>query len=445
MNTNGNWIGRCFPTGLACSGLAWVLCGGLLLNAADWPQWRGPSFNGASSAKGLPSELKLDSNLVWKAPMPGVSGATPVVVGDRVFVSSLDASRNLMLLCLNLKTGEKLWERSSGIGSFSGQRNNTASPSPVTDGKHVFALYGTGDLAAFDVEGKPLWSRNLGKDYGKFAIMWIYGSSPLLYDGRLYVQVLQRNPRPNDYTHALDDREARESYLLCIDPTTGKDLWRHVRATDSTKESQESYTTPFPHEGAARREIVLVGGDHLSGHDPKTGDEFWRARLYEKRDDWYRIVPSAVSAEGLVFASGPKGQPLVGVKEGGQGNVTATHVAWTSKEGHTDWSTPLVYQGRLYVADGAKKTLACFNPKTGEKYWSGSLGVSETVWSSPTGADGKIYLLSERGTVVVLSAGDEFKILSKTELGDDQVRSSIVVVDGKVLVRTTQQLYCFGK
>lgn len=412
---------------------------------ADWPQWRGPSFNGSSSAAGLPGELKLDGNLIWKTPMPGVSGATPVVAGDRVYVSSVDDNRNLVLLCLGLASGEKLWERTVGIGSFSGPRNNTASPSPVTDGQRVFALYGTGDLVAFDRDGKPLWSRNLGKDFGKFSIMWIYGSSPLLYEGRLYVQVLQRNPRPNDYSHALDDKTERESYLLCVDPATGKDLWRQVRSTDSTKESQEAYTTPFPYEGSGRREIILVGGDHLSGHDVQTGAEFWRARLYEKRDDWYRIVASPVAAAGLIFASGPKGQPLVAVKEGGQGNVTTSHVAWSSKDGHTDWSTPLVYQGKLYVTDGGKKTLSCFNPRTGEKLWSGSLGVTETVWSSPTGADGKIYLLSERGTVLVLAAGDEFKLLSKLELGDDQVRSSVAVVDGKVLVRASKQLYCFGR
>lgn len=445
MNMNNHLISWAAATRAVLMGLALAWSGTAVTRAADWPQWRGPSFNGSSPATGLPSELKPEGNLLWKAPMPGVSGATPVIAKDRIFVSSVDASRNLMLLCYSLKTGDKLWEKSCGIGAFSGQRNNMASPSPVTDGQRVYALFGTGDLAAFDLDGKPLWSRNLGKDFGKFAIMWIYGSSPLLYDGRLYVQVLQRNPRPNDYSHALDDKEARESYLLCVDPASGKDLWRHIRSTDSTKESQEAYTTPYPHEGSSRREIVLVGGDHLSGHDPKTGQEFWRARLYEKRDDWYRIVPSAVSVGDLMFASGPKGQPLVGVKEGGKGDVTATHVAWTSKEGHTDWSTPLVYNGRLFVADGAKKTLSCFNPKTGEKLWSGSLGVSETVWSSPTGADGKIYLISERGTVVVLSAGDEFKILSKTELADEQVRSSIAVVDGKVLVRTTKQLYCFGK
>ena len=426
-------------------GFAFALTLTSTVNAADWPQWRGPSFNGSSTEDSLPSELNLESGLAWKAALPGPSGATPVVHGDHVFISTIDASKNLLLLCLNRKDGSKQWEKNVAVGAQTGARNNMATPSPVTDGKKVIALYGTGDLVACDMAGKTLWSRQLGKDYGKFAIMWIYGSSPLLYDGRLYVQVLQRNPRPADYTHALDEKDARESYLLCLDPITGKDLWRHVRSTDSTKESQESYTTPFPYEGSHRKELLVVGGDHVSGHDPKTGDEFWRARLYEKRDDWYRIVTSAVAANGLIYASGPKGQPLVAMKEGGTGNVTESHVAWSNKEAHTDWSTPLLYKGKLFVMDGAKKTLSCFDPKSGEKQWGGSLGVSETVWSSPTGADGKIYLVSERGTVLVLSAGDEFKLISKLELGEDPVKSSIAVAHHQVFVRTAKTLYCFGK
>ena len=428
----------------AWASLACWLALGLMASAADWPQWRGPAFNGSSPEAGLPSELNLSSNLIWKFPLAAASAATPIVSGDRVFVSGLDGDRHLLLTCLQRKDGAKLWEKTIGVGAAKSDRNNTASPSPVTDGKRVFALFGTSDLAAFDLDGNNLWSRNLGKEFGRFAIMWIYGSSPVLYDGHLFVQVLQRNPRPEDYGHALGDAPERESYVLCIDPSTGRDLWRQIRKTDSTKESQESYTTPFPYEGKDRRELIVVGGDYVTGHDLKTGEEFWRARLYEKRDDWYRIVASPVGASGLIYASGPKGQPLVAFREGGKGNVTETQVAWSSKEGHTDWSTPLLYRDRLFVVDGAKKTVSCFDPKTGVRKWSGSLGVSESVWASPTGADGKLYLISERGAVFVLEAGDEFKILSRTDLAEEPVRASIAVARGQVFVRTAKNLYCFG-
>ncbi len=417
----------------------------MALAAAEWPQWRGPAFNGSSPETGLPETLDPKANLRWKAALPGPSSSTPIISGDRVYVASLDGQKNLLLLCLNRKDGSTRWSQTIGVGAATSGRNNMASPSPVTDGSRVFALYGTGDLAAFDKDGKSLWSRNLGKDYGKFAIMWIYGSSPVLYDGRLYVQVLQRNPRPADYGHALGDAPERESYLLCIDPATGKDLWRQVRQTDSTKESQESYTTPFPHEGKGRRELIVVGGDHVSGHDLKSGREFWRARLYSTRDDWYRIVASPVAVGGLIFASGPKGQPMAAFREGGNGTVTESHLAWANREGHTDWSSPLVYRGRLFVVDGAKKTLGCFDPATGQRLWSGSLGVTDNVWSSPTGADGRIYLVSERGSLLVLGAGDEFKILSRTELGEEPIRSSVAVAHGEAFVRSPSALYCFGK
>lgn len=414
--------------------------------AADWPQWRGPAWNGSSTETDLPAELSLENNLVWKSPLPGGSGSTPVIQGDQVFVTSLDANKNLILVCLDRKTGSQRWSQNIGVGTASGPRNNMASPSPVTDGRRVIALFGTSDIAAFDMKGTPLWSRNLGKDYGgKFALMWIYGSSPVLYNGKLIVQVLQRNPRPSDYAHALDGSDQRESYLLCLDPATGKERWKHVRSTDSTKESQEAYTTPFPYKGSKREELIVVGGDHVSGHSLANGEEYWRARLYEKRDDWYRIVASPVAAEGLIFASGPKGQPLVAFKEGGKGVVTESHLAWSSRDGHTDWATPLIYNHKLFVLDGSRKTVTAFDPRTGEKKWSGGLGVSEPVWSSPTGADGKLFLITERGTVFVLSAGDEFKILSRLELGEEPVRSSLPVAHGQVFVRTSKHLYCFGK
>lgn len=414
------------------------------LHAANWPQWRGPEFNGSSPEKNLPATFSRTENVLWSAPLTGPSGATPVSWGDHIFVSTPDAQKNLNLICFNRKDGSIRWQKTVGIGDKNKGRNNMTAPSPVTDGKSVFALYGTADMAAYDFDGKELWKRNLGKEYGRFSIMWIYGSSPLLYDGKLYVQVLQRDPPPNDYP-SVDDKPTRESFLLCLDPKTGKDLWRQIRKTDATKESQESYTTPTPHRGKNGEELILVGGDYISGHSPKNGEEFWRARLYQKRDDWYRIVPSAVVTDGLIYASGPKGEPLVAFKDGGKGDVTDTHVAWSKKEGHTDWSTPLLYQGKLFVLDGGKKTLGCFDPKTGEKKWSGSLGVPDTIWSSPTGADGKIYCLSENGTVLTLAAGDEFQILSTVKLEEGPCRSSVAVAQGQLFIRTAKNLYCVGK
>jgi outer membrane protein assembly factor BamB len=247
----------------------------LCSSAGDWLQWRGPNFNGSTEEKNLPETLAKESAL-WKAPLPGPSGATPVISGDHVFLTSPDADKNLNLICLNRRDGSTLWKKTIATGDRTIGRNNMASPSPVTDGKVVYALFGTSDLAAFDFEGKELWSRNLGKDYGRFSIMWIYGSSPLLWENKLYIQVLQRDP-PDDYAHAKDSHPNRESYLLCLDPKNGQTKWKQVRPTDAIKESQEAYSTPIPFKGPNGWEILLLGGDYTTGHDPETGKELWRA------------------------------------------------------------------------------------------------------------------------------------------------------------------------
>ena len=204
---------------------AWVMA-----RAGNWPQWRGPNLNGSAEAKNLPSALGPDE-VRWKFPVPGRAGATPIIWDGHVFVNSPDASGELVLIALDRATGKQRWRRTVGIGDKEKGRNNMAAPSPVTDGRRVVTMFGTGDLAAFDMEGNPLCKRNLGKDFGRFSVMWIYGSSPLLHEGRLYVQVLQRSPMPPDYP-LYDGKPERESFLLCLDPATGKDLWRHVRKTD---------------------------------------------------------------------------------------------------------------------------------------------------------------------------------------------------------------------
>lgn len=416
----------------------------VVIRADDWPQWRGPNHNGSTTARNLPAAPNRE-DLRWSFPVPGKAGATPIITGDHVFLNSPDQAGNLVLIALDRRSGAERWRRTVGVGDKEKGRNNMAAPSPVTDGKRVFTLFGTGDFAAFDLDGRELWKRNLGRDFGRFSLMWIYGSSPLLHEGRLYLQVLQRDPMPADYP-GYDGKPGRESFLLCVDPGSGRDLWRAVRSTDSTLESQESYATPMPFRGAGGMQMIVVGGDHVSGHRFEDGAEIWRARLYEKRDDWYRIVTSPVVHDGLVYASGPKGQPVVAFKDGGKGDVTATHVAWRFTEAPTDWATPLVMNGQLYVLDGGRKVLSRLDPKTGEKKWSGKLPVRENIWGSPTGADGKIYFHSEDGTLVVCDAGEEFKVLGTLSFeGEGPCRGSVAVAGDRLYVRTAKNLYCLGR
>jgi outer membrane protein assembly factor BamB len=301
----------------------------LTAHAENWPQWRGPAFNGSSPEKDLPTTWTKET-AKWVTPLPGPSGATPVVWGDSIFVISPDAQKNLLLFCINRQDGKPRWQHQLSVGDITKGRGNMASPSPVTDGKTVFALVGTGDLAALDFTGKVLWKRQLGADYGRFAYMWLYGSSPLLFDGKLYVQVLQRNPAPSDYPGLAGGDPARESYLLALDPATGKTLWKHARPSDAQGESQESYATPIPHMVAnGKAQLLVLGGDCLTGHDPATGAELWRGSgLNPKRRSDMRIVPSPVSAAGLAIAAGPKKEPVLAFRTDEKGDVTTSGLAW---------------------------------------------------------------------------------------------------------------------
>jgi outer membrane protein assembly factor BamB len=323
-------------------------------------------------------------------------------------------------------------------------RNNMASPSPVTDGKVVVVLFATGDLAAFDYTGRELWKRNLAETYGRFANMWIYASSPMLFKGRLYVQVLQRNPVPGDYSHAQDGKAARESFLLCLNPESGKELWRQVRPTDAREESQEAYSTPFPFQGTTPPQILVVGGDYVTAHNLETGAEVWRCGgLNRGAQNHWRIVPSPVALGDLVFVCAPKRDPVLAISSSGTGLVTETNIVWKFSEFPSDCVTPLVYRNKLFVLDGDRQMLTCLEPQTGAKTWQGNLGVREIFRASPTGADGRIYCVSESGTVVVLAA-DEFKILATIPFGEAPVRSSIAVAHGSLFIRTAKNLYCIA-
>jgi len=413
--------------------------------AEDWPQWRGPFFDGSTTETNLPTQWSGTENVAWSAPLPGTSAATPVIWRDSVFVSSPDAKKELRLICLDRATGEVRWQKVVAAGDREEGLNNTASPSPVTDGQRVIVMFATGELTAFDFSGQQLWQRNLVTEFGKFANMWMYGSSPMLYRGKLYVQALQQNPVPPEYPHAHDGRPNRESFLLCLEPATGKTLWRQLRPTDAVNESTESYSTPIPCENSPGREILVVGANYLTAHNPETGAEVWRfGGLNSRNELHWRNVPCPVTVGNMVIVSAPRGDPVIGIKAGGRGVVTDTHLAWKSKDFPTDCTTPLIYQKSLYVLDGDHQVMTCRDPQTGETKWQGNLGVREIFRASPTGADGKIYCLSESGTAVVLAAGNEFKVLSTIALHEGPVRSSIAVARGHLFIRTAKHLLCIG-
>ncbi|MEW6303844.1 MAG: PQQ-binding-like beta-propeller repeat protein [Verrucomicrobiota bacterium] len=421
----------------------------LPVSAADWPQLRGPHFNGSSTETALPTQFSKTQNIAWAVAMPGPSAATPIIHGDHVFVSSADPKTGeLLAMALDRKTGKRLWEHTVSLGLKQDDKSNFASPSPATDGKLVVFFYGNGELAAFNFSGKKLWSRNLQKEYGPFAFNWTFSTSPLLYEGKLYMQVLQRDVPVNG--RGLADRE-NESYLLALNPETGKTLWRVVRPSEAVAESREAFTTPIPFESKGRKELLVVGGDCLTGHDPATGKELWRWGTWNptKIGHW-RLVPSPVAGGGVILACAPKRDPIYAIKAGGSGTLTDSAIAWTSKstrEVTSDVPTPAFSDGDFFVLSDVAKSLSRVDPKTGSTKWMVATPNRPKYEASPTVADGKVFLMNFAGDVVIADAakGTILNTIAMGEPGDDTTRSSISVAHGQLFIRTNAKLYCVGK
>jgi outer membrane protein assembly factor BamB len=402
-------------------------CGVVL--GENWPQWRGPSGDGVSGETGLPLRWTNEENIAWKLAMPSRSGSTPVIWNEHIFLNVADGD-NLEAWALDRTSAKILWKRPVTGGNYKINKQNMSSPSPVTDGKTVWFLTGTGILKAFDFAGKELWSRDIQKDYGAFGLNWGYGSSALLYKGSLYVPVL----------HGMKTDEP--SYLLRIDAATGKTLFKQDRPTTARRESPDSYVTPQLLRYDGKAEIVLNGGDCVTGHDPDTGKELWRSwGLNPTGDGNFRIIASSVTRDGIVYAP-TRVRPFLAIKAGGRGDITNSHVLWKFENG-PDVPSPVTDGKYLYLPND-RGIVWVLDAKTGQEVY-GSKRIAPAIYSSsPVLADGKVYITNEDGTTTVLKAGGAFEVLAENKLGEYTL-SSPAVSDGQIFLRTEQYLYCIGQ
>ncbi|HXG64553.1 MAG TPA: PQQ-binding-like beta-propeller repeat protein [Blastocatellia bacterium] len=397
--------------------------------AENWPQWRGPNLNGVSNEKNLPLKWSAEENVTWKLAMPSWSGSTPIIWGERIFLNVADGD-NLFLWCVDRNAGKLLWSKPLGGGNVRMRKQNMSSPSPVTDGKNVFVLTGTGVLKGFDFNGNELWGRDIQKEYGRFGLNWGYASSPLLYEDSLYVQVL----------HGMKTDDP--SYILRIDKQTGKTLWKVERPTNAVQESPDSYTTPALLRYGRNTEIVITGGDCVTGHDPATGKELWRVSgLNPDNSPWYRVVASPVAHNGVIYAPS-RVKPLVAIKAGGRGDVSKSHLLWSFQNG-PDVPTPVTDGKYFYVVDD-RGVMWCLDAATGKPVWGPQRIKSGTYSASPVLADGKIYITNEDGLTTVVKAGPQFEVLAENPL-NGHCLSSPAISDGQIFIRTDQYLYCIGK
>ena len=456
-----------------------TVAAGAVLLAADWPSWRGPSHNGVSTETGLPvtwsascadapaasvaaaaeapaaqgrggrgggegrpltpfSCKKLETkNVAWQIPLPAYSGSTPIIWGDSIFLNVATAANSgaLELWSVDRRKQSVAWKRPLADTNHMERKQNMSSPSPVTDGKHVWVMTGVGTLKAFDFSGKEIWSRQIQQDYGKFGLNFGYASSPLLKGNALYLQVL----------HGMKTDDP--SYLLKIDALTGKTLWRVERPTEAVSESPDSYGTPAWADINGRAELIITGGDVESGHDPATGAEYWRADvLNPQRARNYRIIASPTVVGDLIIAP-TRNNPMVAIRPGGKGDVAATHVAWTFAQG-PDVPTPVSDGKLLYIVRDGGVAFA-LDVKTGATVYGPERLPPGNYSASPILADGKIYVTTEEeGITTVYRAGPKFEILSSNKLADDcspYCLSTVAISEGQLFMRTASFLWAIGE
>ena len=395
----------------------------------NWPAWRGPHRDGVSAERNLPLRWDTEENITWKLALPQWSGSTPIIWGDKIFLNVADG-RDIQLWCVDRNTGMPIWKKRLSGGNHREHKQNMSSPSPVTDGRHVYVMTGTGIFTAFDFEGNQQWRRDIQQDYGRFGLNWGYASSPLLFEDALFLQVLH-GMRTND-----------PSYVLRIDKNTGQTVWRVERPTDARAESPDSYATPALLQYDGQTEVVITGGDVVTGHDPEDGEELWRADgLNPRNNRSYRIVASPVVADGLIYAP-TRVRPLLALKPGGRGDVTTSHLAWSTRNG-PDVPTPVTDGTYFYIINDSG-IVWCLDAKTGEEIYGRKRLRRSTYSASPVLADGKIYITNEDGLTTVLKAGPEFEVLAENRL-DDYCLSSPAISDGQIFIRTTRYLYAIGE
>jgi outer membrane protein assembly factor BamB len=407
------------------------------LRAENWPQWRGPNNDGISHEKGLSTQWSDTRNIAWKLALPGMGGSTPVVWGDRLFLTSEDGAR-VVAVCVST-AGKELWKRDLGPATRSVMRGegNGASASPSTDGKLVWFFVGNGDFAAFDLDGKEAWRFNAQDRYGKFRIQFGMHTTPALYKDRLYFQLI----------HSGGKRETPggpvAGLVVCIDKATGKDLWKVERKSDGIRENEHSYASAFVWSNGKSAYLVCHGNDYTTGHSLDDGAELWRlAGLNPKTryNPTLRFVASPVCTPELIVVPSAKRGPVVGLKPDARGlvNPDSKYVQWRLKSGTPDVPSPLVQDGRVYLC-GEYGGITCLDAKTGEQVYQRETH-RHRYRASPVYADGKVYLTARDGTITVVAADKEGKALSVNKL-PDTTTASPVVSGGRIYLRGFKYLW----
>jgi outer membrane protein assembly factor BamB len=372
--------------------------------------------------RGAPLTWSATENVAWKAPLVGTGTSNPIVWQDCVFLTASSGrdQGELHVICFDRDSGRERWHQTlwGTAPTLFYPKNGMAGPSPITDGKNLWAFFASGDVFCFDLDGGLLWQRSLAEEYGPFENRFAATSSPLLYEGLLIVQC--------DHYGS--------SYLVAIDAATGANRWKADRPDAWLSWSSPQLVPVADTEEPAKHELVVCGSEQMHGYDPRSGERLWTVRGLARE-----CVPTPVLAGGLIISdSGPNGVHIA-VRPGGRGDVTDTHVVWRNERNTSFVPSPIVVGPRYYLAED-KGILSCLDVKTGDMLWRKRLGGKFTA--SPVAVAGRIYFTDEAGvTLVVDAAAEEFTELARNEIGED-VHASSAVAQGRFFLRTAKHLVC---
>ena len=406
-----------------------------LIRAENWPGWRGPSGDGVSAGKGIPTKWSSTENIAWKIAIPGEGHSSPIVWGDKVFLtSSLTEKNKRILLCLDRLSGQTVWQRDvvQSPPETIHRLNSRASGTPATDGKQVYVTFmrAEGDeviapnvgserlitpgkiiVAAYDLDGNEKWKTNVGD----FVSAHGFNTCPVLFEDLVI----------------LNGDHDGDAYLVALDRESGRERWR-TRRENKTR----SYVTPIIREIDGITQMILSGSLCVASYDPRNGKRHW---IVDGPTE--QFVASMVYDGKYVFATG--GYPerhILAIRPGGKGNVTETHIAWRTTRGAAYVPSPII-SGRylLMVADSG--IASCFEARTGKRHWMERLPGGHSP--SPVSADGLVYFVSDRGVTTIIRPSETFAVIAKNELGEP-VSASPAISQGQIFLRTHQHLYCIG-
>lgn len=434
--------------------VAILLCAGASVGADNWPHWRGPASTGASAEAGLPTTWSQTENVAWRVPLEGAAVSSPIVWGDRIYVTSqagrgvrqsgnhpslaqgADAAKagesvltsnaaakrdkvTFLVTALDRASGKRVWQHETAAeGVLRGvhDKHNLATPSPVTDGERIYAWFGTGQIVALDVAGKPAWTRHIGQEKSAFELNWGHASSPMLYGDTVLLLCLHE----------------QASYLLALDKRTGRDKWKVDWPAGVT-----SYSTPVIATGPSGPELIVNTSRGVEGLDPATGERRW---LFEETNRF--PIPVAIPHGDTIYMTrGYRSSPYMAIKLGGRGNVATSHVQWRVPTGGPYVPSFVLYDGLLYMA-GELGIVSAIDISNGERVWQERIGGLFTA--SPVAGDGKVYLVSESGETVVMQAGRTAKVLARNQLEGHFVASP-AIAGGRLVLRADDHVVAVGK